>query len=127
MLVYPDQCTDLNCVMEYGAHKYVGPDGLSFVTRNIKGKLPAATLRARAGDTLRITLTNLLQDKNNVDGDVGTFRLPNTTNVHTVRDVGVFLLFPFFLQNMHTKFDVCVNRKIKNCQQIYSYIFGLLN
>lgn len=83
-LGFPEVCSNLNCVMEYGAHKFMGPDGLSFVTRNIKGHLPAATIRARAGDTLRITLTNLLSDKHNTDGEIGTYHLPNTTNVHTV-------------------------------------------
>ena len=56
----PDECTTLNCELRLGPVKAELPDA-SFTTRGFNGGLPGPTLRVKAGETLNVTLINLLQ------------------------------------------------------------------
>jgi FtsP/CotA-like multicopper oxidase with cupredoxin domain len=69
------------CLLTFGAAIYTGPTS-SFTTRGYNGKIPGPTIRARAGDTLTITLKNALTDDENLDLGMNNIRFPNTTNLH---------------------------------------------
>eukprot|EP01059_Diplonema_ambulator_P014042 TRINITY_DN24861_c0_g1_i1.p1 TRINITY_DN24861_c0_g1~~TRINITY_DN24861_c0_g1_i1.p1 ORF type:complete len:553 (+),score=160.94 TRINITY_DN24861_c0_g1_i1:48-1661(+) len=56
------------------------PDGSEFRTRVYNKSIPGPMLRVMPGDLLKVTLVNNLQG--DADGELDTFRRPNTTNLH---------------------------------------------
>ena len=80
-LAFPDACDDLDCTLTLAGTEVELPTA-SFWTRAFDGGLPGPTLRARAGDTLRVTYVNDLKDKDNDDRSMNEMRQVNTSNLH---------------------------------------------
>ena len=84
----PAECASLDCSLTFGPVYYDGPSA-GFWTRgysyNGAGALPGPTIRASAGDTLRVTLVNELADLDNSEEAVTayTYMMLNSTNLHT--------------------------------------------
>ena len=76
-------CDSANCSLVLGAVSYEGPS-IHFSTRGYNGGMPGPTIRASAGDTVTVHVTNSLQDiANGNDLAMNLFRHLNTTNIHT--------------------------------------------
>ena len=80
-LAFPDACDDLDCTLTLAGTEVELPTA-SFWTRAFDGGLPGPTLRARAGDTLRVKYVNDLKDKDNDDRSMNEMRQVNTSNLH---------------------------------------------
>ena len=78
---FPDACDDLDCTLTLAGTEVELP-AASFWTRAFDGGLPGPTLRARAGDTLRVKYVNDLKDKDNDDRSMNEMRQVNTSNLH---------------------------------------------
>ena len=63
-LVEPDECASLACTLRFDTSEVTHPAAV-FTTRAFNGDSPGPTLRARAGDTLVVTLFNDLEDIDN--------------------------------------------------------------
>ena len=73
-LVEPDECTNLACALTFDAAEVTHPASV-FTTRAYNGDSPGPTLRAKAGDTLVVTLYNDLEDVDNgADNAHNTYR-----------------------------------------------------
>jgi hypothetical protein len=80
----PAACSSLDCDLRLGVGTLHLPNAVRVRSRLFNGGLPGPTIRASAGDTVRVRLVNLLQDVANGDDlEVNEKRHPNSTNLHT--------------------------------------------
>jgi len=80
-LAQPESCSSLRCTLTLDTYAYEGPE-VSFVTRAYSGNLPGTTVRARAGDTLRLRVVNKLSSEDNEPVTSNTIQQLNSTNLH---------------------------------------------
>ena len=84
----PAECASLDCTLTFAPVFYDGPSA-DFWTRGYvyegEGTIPGPTIRASAGDTLRVTLVNDLEDLDNGAKAVTaySYMMLNSTNIHT--------------------------------------------
>jgi FtsP/CotA-like multicopper oxidase with cupredoxin domain len=83
---YTSSGGELAVSLSMAAFLYTAPSGSSWYTRGFNGAFPGPLLRIRAGDTVRLTLTNELGaetvDMSGMEYH-NQIRQANTTNVHT--------------------------------------------
>ena len=81
--VLSSESNEVSVSLQLGRYLFEGPNGLRQFTKTYNGIMGGPTIRVKPGDTLKITLTNSLDDLYDTSSLHNMYRDFDVTNMHT--------------------------------------------